>query len=98
MDEIARAYRGFYVGRFDVRYTDVDAFKAGRDLAIVELNGVTSEPTNIYDPDGTLLDAYRQLFRQWSITFAIGAANRRAGAARVSSLRAPRHAGPAADF
>ena len=86
VDEIARAYRGFYVGRFDVRYTDVDAFKAGRDLAIVELNGVTSEPTNIYDPDGTLLDAYRQLFRQWSITFAIGAANRRAGA-EVSSRR-----------
>ena len=85
VDEIARAYRGFHVGRFDVRYTDVDAFKAGRDLAIVELNGVTSEPTNIYDPDGTLLNAYRQLFRQWSITFAIGAANRRAGA-RVSSL------------
>jgi membrane protein DedA with SNARE-associated domain len=86
VDEIAREYRGFYVGRFDVRYTDVDAFKAGRDLAIVELNGVTSEPTNIYDPDGTLVDAYRQLFRQWSIMFAIGAANRRGGA-RVSSLR-----------
>jgi membrane protein DedA with SNARE-associated domain len=86
VDEIARAYPGFHVGRFDVRYTDVDAFRAGRDLAIVELNGVTSEPTDIYDPDSTLLSAYRQLFRQWSITFAIGAANRRAGA-RVSSLR-----------
>lgn len=86
IDEIARAYPGFHIGRFDVRYTDVEAFKAGRDLAIVELNGVTSEPTSIYDPDGTLFDAYRQLFRQWSIVFAIGAANRRAGAP-VSSLR-----------
>jgi len=86
VDEIARAYRGFYVGRFDVRYTNVEAFKAGRDLAIVELNGVTSESTNIYDPDGTLLNAYRQLFRQWAIIFAIGAANRRAGAS-VSSFR-----------
>lgn len=80
VDDIARAYPGFFVGRFDVRYSDVEAFKAGRDFAIVELNGVTSESTNIYDPDGTLWNAYRQLFQQWAIIFAIGAANRRAGA------------------
>jgi len=86
VDEIADAYRGFFVGRFDVRYADVAAFKAGRDLAIVELNGVTSESTNIYDPDGTLWNAYRQLFRQWEIIFAIGAANRASGTP-VSSAR-----------
>lgn len=86
IDEIAQAYPGFFVGRFDIRYRDAEAFKAGRDIAIVELNGVTAESTNIYDPDGSLLDAYRQLFRQWSIVFAIGAANRARGA-RVSSMR-----------
>jgi membrane protein DedA with SNARE-associated domain len=86
IDEIARAYDGFFIGRFDVRYSDIEAFKAGFDLAIVELNGVTSESTDIYDPDGTLLHAYRQLFLQWSIIFAIGAANRDAGAP-VSSMR-----------
>lgn len=81
IDRIARAYAGFFVGRFDVRYASVDAFKAGRDLAIVELNGATAEPTDIYDPDHSLLTAYRGLFRQWSIVFAIGAANRARGAA-----------------
>lgn len=86
VDDVARAYPGFFVGRFDTRYSDVEAFKAGRDLAIVELNGVTSESTNIYDPDGTLWNAYRQLFRQWAIIFRIGAANRAAGAP-VSSTR-----------
>jgi membrane protein DedA with SNARE-associated domain len=86
VDEIARAYPGFFVGRFDVRYSDVEAFKAGCDLAIVELNGVTSESTDIYDPAGTLLHAYQQLFRQWSLIFAIGAANRSQGAP-VSSAR-----------
>jgi membrane protein DedA with SNARE-associated domain len=86
IDEIAQSHHGFFVGRFDIRYRDVDAFKAGEDLAIVELNGATAESTNIYDPDGSLRDAYRQLFRQWSIVFAIGAANRAAGAT-VSSLR-----------
>lgn len=86
IDEIAHRYRGFFVGRFDIRYRDVDAFRAGQDIAIVELNGATGESTNIYDPEGSVWRAYRLLFRQWAIVFAIGAANRRAGA-RVTSRR-----------
>ena len=80
IDAIARHYPGFFIGRFDVRYRDVTAFMAGRDLAIVELNGATAESTNIYDPGRSLLSAYRVLFQQWSLVFAIGAANRRRGA------------------
>ena len=60
---------------------------AGEDLAIVELNGATAESTNIYDPDGSLLHAYRLLFRQWSLVFAIGAANRARGVAASSTRR-----------
>ena len=59
---------------------------AGEDLAVVELNGATAESTNIYDTDTSLVDAYRTLFRQWAIVFAIGSANRATGAP-VSSLR-----------
>ena len=80
IDDIARSYPGFFVGRFDVRYDDPEAFRDGRGLAIVELNGATAESTDIYDPDRSLADAYRQLFRQWTLVFAIGAANRAAGA------------------
>jgi hypothetical protein len=86
IDEIAQFHPGFFVGRFDVRYTDVDGLRAGHGLAIVELNGATAESTDIYDPDRSLLSAYRQLFKQWSIVFAIGAANRAAGA-DVTPLR-----------
>ena len=87
VDAIARSIDGFFIGRFDVRYSDVDAFMAGRDLAIVELNGATSESTNIYDPGTTLWSAYRQLFEQWRLVFAIGAENRRRGAAVTSIAR-----------
>lgn len=87
IDEIARAYPGFYIGRFDIRYSAVERFMAGEDLAIVELNGATAESTNIYDPDGSLWQAYRQLARQWSLVFAIGAANRRRGAVESSPAR-----------
>lgn len=87
IDEIAQSYPGFFVGRFDIRYSDVNAFTRGADVAIVELNGVTAESTNIYDPAGSLVCAYRTLFRQWAIVFAIGAANRRAGAPTSSLPR-----------
>ncbi|MBX7165902.1 MAG: VTT domain-containing protein [Pirellulales bacterium] len=80
IDRIARQFAGFYIGRFDVRYGDVDEFMAGRDLAIVELNGATSESTNIYDPAWSLMRAYGTLGRQWQLLFAIGASNRARGA------------------
>ena len=84
IDRIAACYPGFYIGRFDIRYRDVRRFMAGEDLAIVELNGATAESTNIYDPNRSLLDAYRLLFRQWSLVFTIGAANRASGIAGSS--------------
>lgn len=79
IDAIARGYEGFYFGRFDVRYGDVEAFKAGRDVTIIELNGATSESTNIYDPARSVFSAWGILFRQWSLLFRIAAANRRRG-------------------
>lgn len=86
LDAIAQHYDGFYFGRFDVRYSDVEAFRAGREMRIVELNGVTSESSNVYDPTYGVWRAYRTLCAQWSIAFRIGAANRRAGHP-LSSLR-----------
>jgi len=86
VDAIARSFDGFYFGRFDVRYADPGELKAGRGFAIVELNGVTSEATHIYDPSSTLCAAWRTLMRQWSLAFAIGAANRARGH-RPATLR-----------
>ncbi|MCK6456394.1 MAG: VTT domain-containing protein [Phycisphaerae bacterium] len=85
IDAIARQFEGFFFGRFDLRYSDPNAFKAGRGFAIIELNGVASESTNLYDPSWSLLRAYRVLFRQWSILFEIGDRNRRLGH-RASAL------------
>ena len=79
IDELARSFDGFYFGRFDIRYSDVDRFRAGEDLCVIELNGITSESTNIYDPTWSLVRAHRTLFRQWSLLFQIGEKNRRRG-------------------
>lgn len=79
IDRILKPFDGFYVGRFDIRYADPVEFKTGRGFAVVELNGVTSESTNLYDPSWSLWRAYRTLFRQWALLFRIGAENRRQG-------------------
>jgi hypothetical protein len=54
--------------------------RAGRNLKVIELNGVTSEATSIYDPRNSVLAAWRVLFAQWRIAFEIGAQNRKRGA------------------
>ncbi|HKX84582.1 MAG TPA: VTT domain-containing protein [Pyrinomonadaceae bacterium] len=79
IDEISRSFDGFHFGRFDLRASSFDALRRGC-FKIIELNGVSSESTNIYDPGYTLRDAYRTLFAQWRIAFEIGEANRRLGA------------------
>jgi membrane protein DedA with SNARE-associated domain len=83
-DRISQGFAGFYFGRFDVRTPSLEAFKQGRNFKIIELNGVTSEATHIYDPQNGLIDAYRVLFAQWRLAFEIGAANRERGAMPVS--------------
>jgi len=76
IDRISQTYPGFYFGRYDIRTPCIEDFQQGRNFKIVELNGVTSEATHIYDPKNSLLTAYKVLFAQWRIAFEIGAQNR----------------------
>ncbi len=78
IEEVSRSIDGFYFGRYDIRGTTMEDIRAGR-FKVIELNGVSSEATNIYDPRSTLFSAYGTLFRQWSLAFRIGAANRARG-------------------
>lgn len=85
IDEIARHFvGGFDFGRFDLRYTDEASLKRGQGFGILELNGVTSESTNLYDPRSSLLGAYRILFSQWKLLFELGAWRRSQGVAPLS--------------
>ena len=78
VEAMSRRVPGFYFGRYDLRGSSLDDIRAGR-FKVVELNGVSSEATHIYDPATSLGAAYRTLFRQWSVAFRIGALNRRRG-------------------
>ena len=86
IDEISQKIPGFFIGRYDIRYTSDEDLRHGVNFSIVELNGAASEATNIYDESNTLLQAYRTLYRQWELVYAIGAANRERGSRPPSVL------------
>jgi hypothetical protein len=77
-DNIARSFRGFYFGRFDVRAPSTEALRRG-EFTVIELNGLTGEPAHIYDPAVSLRQAYAALFRHWRLAYEIGACNRSLG-------------------
>jgi len=85
IDEVSRSIDGFYFGRYDIRGETMAEIQAGKFI-VIELNGVSSEATNIYDPRGSLRAAYGTLFRQWELAFRIGAANRALGAPATPAL------------
>lgn len=89
IDAIAKSIgggSGFYIGRLDARCTSTVDLRDGRNIKVMEINGVLGESTNIYDPSFSLLKAYSVLTRQWAAAFAIGAENVRQGRAKATPL------------
>ena len=79
IDAIARDMPSFYCGRFDVRFDDVDAVRAGHGFTIIEINGAGSEAIEAWDPDIGLLTAFRMIFAKQRRLFALGHQMRRRG-------------------
>ena len=71
---------GFFIGRFDVRYKNLEALKRGEEFSIIEYNGAGGEPTHIWDPRTSIFGTYSGLLKHFALLYAIGAENRRLGA------------------
>ncbi len=80
MNAIAGSFRGgLDIGRFDLRYESDESIKRGEGFKIIELNGVTGESTNIYDPTKSIVWAFGVTIRQWSLMYRLGAVRQRMG-------------------
>lgn len=87
IERLARSMPDFFFGRIDVRFESVAQLRRGEGFKVIEINGVGSEATHVWDPRTRLLDAWRTQFFHYGATFRIGAANRRRGF-RPSGVRA----------
>ena len=67
LDDVA----GFNYGRLDVRTDSVTAFQEGH-FKLIEVNGISSLPTEMFDPKYSLVDAYRIFFNvaDWLVKIA----------------------------
>jgi hypothetical protein len=76
---VAQAMPAFHFGRIDVRFATLPRLVRGEGFRIIEINGVGSEATHIWDPHTTLREAWRAQFFHYGAAFRIGAANRARG-------------------
>ena len=75
MNEICNPVSGFYFGRLDIKVPDTESLRRGKEIKVIEVNGVTSESTNIYDNKYNYFKGLGILCRQWKLAFAIGKQN-----------------------
>jgi hypothetical protein len=78
-DKISKHIPEFYYGRFDLKASSFDDLIQGKNIKIVEINGVNAEPAHIYDPSVSLFEGLSTLFRNWNIICKISMLNQRRG-------------------
>ena len=76
---IAKDFKGFYFGRFDLKVASLEDLYQGKHIKIMELNGVTSEPAHVYDPNYKLWKAYVEIAKNMDICSRIARQNHNKG-------------------
>ena len=79
LDKIFNDIPGYYYGRLDIKFQDVENLKDGRNYDILEINGASSESINIWDRNASFFSAIRTLLQQYHTLFKIGNENRQRG-------------------
>jgi hypothetical protein len=79
INEISKQIDGFFYGRFDLKVPSLEHLYAGKNIKILELNGVSSEVAHVYDPDYKLTQAYRDIARHMKYIYQIARKNHALG-------------------
>lgn len=78
-DIISRRIQGFYFGRYDIRCSNLEDLKKGRNLSILELNGAGAEPAHIYDPNFSYIRAQKVLRQYFKDMYTASVENHKRG-------------------
>ncbi len=80
LDRILKSMPDFHFGRMDVRFESLEKLRKGEGFTIIEINGVGSEATHIWDNRFTLKAAREVLKDQYRIAYEFGAKMKARGA------------------
>jgi hypothetical protein len=75
-DEILKDIPNFYYGRLDIKYNTLESLLNKENFKIIEINGIISEPTHIYDASKTsYFKALKEIRKHWKIAYEIAKSN-----------------------
>jgi hypothetical protein len=78
MDRLFDQMPGWNYGRLDLKFKSWDDLLKGKNLKVLELNGIISEPTHIYDADaGSYWSALKSIRTHWKCLWRVAIANHR---------------------
>ena len=75
-DDLSKNINGWFYGRIDLKYNDFAEVENGSDFKILEINGIISEPTHIYDAENSsYLKALKAIRTHWKSLYDISVIN-----------------------
>jgi len=75
-DEILKDIPDFYYGRLDIKYDSFEYLLKKEKFKIIEINGIISEPTHIYDASKiSYFKALKEIRKHWKIAYKISISN-----------------------
>ncbi len=70
---------GVNYGRFDLKVASLEDLYQGKNIKVMELNGINADPAHIFDPNASLREAYRAQWEQTKYAYKIAKYNINAG-------------------
>ncbi len=83
-DDILKDFKGFNYGRFDLKVRSIEDFYIGKNIKVLELNGVNADPAHIFDPNYSLFSALISVIWHWTRLSNIAKKNQKAGYKAIS--------------
>jgi hypothetical protein len=78
-DKIQANLPDTYLFRLDLKTPSVSDLQNGKNIKIMEINGVGADPAHVFDPNYPLLGVYSAYFGLWKKIFEISTAQHRRG-------------------
>ena len=87
MNTLNAEIEGWFYGRIDLKYHNFEELLKGENFKIIEVNGIISEPTHIYDASkGSYLKALKSIKNHWKLIYIIGDKNKKLNNEKYTNL------------